>query len=150
MPKCSNCGLELAEDDRFCRRCGTPVAGHEQSSTVEAMAAEYRKVLDEHPDDADAHYSLALALMYHGRWSEAAEHLQRVAELVPAFTDALLRLAVCLAREGRLEDAEEAAERARASAPSNKDVELLLQQIRDLRASKQAKAAEEPEAPDAL
>jgi len=133
VPKCQHCGLELAPEDRFCRRCGAKVGGRAPSATLEAMAAEYRKVVEDHPDDPDARFSLGLALLYNERWAEAEEHLRRVTELAPDFGDAYARLVVCLAKLGRLEEAEAVAARGLARAPDNPELPRLREQLERLR-----------------
>jgi tetratricopeptide (TPR) repeat protein len=132
VPTCRECGAELAEDDRFCRRCGARVSGREPSATVEAMAAEYRKAVADHPNDPDARYSLGLALLYSERWAEAEEHLRKVVELTPGFADGWCRLTVCVARLGRLEDAWQAARRGLEAVPGCEDLRRLAAQVEDL------------------
>jgi len=34
MPYCTKCGKELAQDDRFCPRCGTPVQKYDSGTQV--------------------------------------------------------------------------------------------------------------------
>lgn len=43
MPYCANCGKELAEDARFCQRCGTPVASAQVNTQglVEKIEVDY-------------------------------------------------------------------------------------------------------------
>lgn len=133
MPKCQHCGLELSPEDRYCRRCGAKVGGRPPSATLEAMAAEYRKDVEEHPDDLDSRFSLGLALFYNERWAEAEEHLRRVTELAPDFADAYARLAVCLAKLGRLDEAEAVVARGLANAPDNRELARLREQLERLR-----------------
>jgi len=127
------CGLEVADGDAFCKHCGEKLASRRQpSQTMEALAAEFQHVVNEHPNDADAQYSLGLALLYNERWAQAAEHLQRVIELTPDFADAYARLVVCLARMGRGDEAMAAAEEGLAVAPEHEDLLRLKGQLEAL------------------
>ncbi len=117
----------------YCRRCGAKLRGREPSATMEALAAEYRERIKDHPDDADAHYSLALALLYNEHWAEAAVHFRRVIELTADFTDAHARLAICLAQLGELAEAADAVEAGLAIEPDNPNLLKLRDQIAQLR-----------------
>ena len=43
MPYCAKCGKELADDDRFCSRCGTPIGGYDAGAQglVEKVDVDY-------------------------------------------------------------------------------------------------------------
>ncbi|MBC7289021.1 MAG: tetratricopeptide repeat protein, partial [Armatimonadetes bacterium] len=99
-------------------------------------AAEYRERVKDHPNDADAHYSLALALIYNEHWAEAAVHLRRVTELNADFVDAYSRLAICLANLGELAEAAEAVEAGLAVAPADPKLLELQDQIARLRSGR--------------
>jgi tetratricopeptide (TPR) repeat protein len=103
---------------------------------MDALAEEYRKAVADRPDDADAHYSLALALFYNERWAEAVVHLERVIELSPQFADAYARLVVCRAALGELEEAWQAAEAGLAIEPEHEDLQRLHKQLTELREAK--------------
>lgn len=133
MARCPQCGREVADEDRFCRQCGAKLQGRPPSATMEALAAEYRQAVADRPDDPDAHYSLALALLYNERWAEARIHLQRVIELTPDFPDAYARLVLCHARLGDLAEAWEVVEAGLAIAPEHEDLCRLRRQLLDLR-----------------
>jgi len=100
---------------------------------MDALAEEYRKVVADHPDDPDAHYSLGLALLYNERWAEAVVHLERVIALMPDFADAYARLVICRAALGEIEEAWEALERGLAVERQHEDLLRLRQQLLDLR-----------------
>ncbi|MBC7288758.1 MAG: zinc-ribbon domain-containing protein, partial [Armatimonadetes bacterium] len=56
--QCPTCGYEVQAGDLYCSRCGAKLRGRQPSATMEALAAEYRERVKDHPNDADAHYSL--------------------------------------------------------------------------------------------
>ncbi len=132
MARCHRCGGEVEEGDRYCKHCGAKLSGRRPSATMEALAAEYRAVVEEHPEDVDARYSLALALLYNEHFAEAAEHLRKVIELTPEFPDAYARLVVCLARLGQYQEAVVIVERGLEVAPDHRDLLSLRQQLREL------------------
>jgi len=101
------------------------------------IAQELARAIREHPDNADAHYQLALALMYDHRWGPAAEHLLEVVRLDGSFADAHANLAICLARLGQLDRAGEAIEAALALAPERTRFQRLRDQIAVARDSTQ-------------
>ncbi|NIQ00764.1 MAG: tetratricopeptide repeat protein, partial [Nitrospinaceae bacterium] len=55
----------------------------------------YRDYLSRTPDDYQARFNLALALMTRDRCAEAIEHLDRVLELRPDLKEAHQNLATC-------------------------------------------------------
>lgn len=75
-------------------RPGVPLA-HERTGLLAAQlgkpglaAAQYRKLVDAQPNDADAHYRLAKALLAQGHRNAARRHLERVLALEPGHRDA--------------------------------------------------------------
>jgi len=132
MPTCPRCGAETTAGDRFCRRCGAKLQGRQPSATMDALAEEYRRVVADHPDDADAHYSLALALLYNDRHAEAIVHFERVIELTPDFADAYARLVLCRAALGEIEEAWRVVEQGLAVDPSHEDLRKLKRQLMEL------------------
>jgi Flp pilus assembly protein TadD len=99
---------------------------------MEALAAEYRRAVDERPNDPNARYSLALALMYNEHWAEAVPHLRRVVELMPKFADAYARLAVCLANLGELGEAWEAVADGLSMAPEHEELQRVRRELEGL------------------
>ncbi len=133
VPECPHCGLEIEGEDTFCKHCGGKLASERQrSQTMDALAREFQHAVDEHPNDADAQYSLGLALFYNQHWAEAEMHLRRVTELTPGFPDAYARLIVCLARLGRGDEAVAAAKAGLAAAPEDEDLLRLKSQLDEL------------------
>lgn len=140
MTRCSVCGGQVASDVAFCSHCGARVAAVEEpgaSDTLRDIAQELDRALREHPNDTNARYQLALALMYDNRWGPAAEHLLEVVRLTPEFADAHANLAVCLARLGQLDRALEAIGAALALSPDRQRFQRLRDQISAARGSAQ-------------
>lgn len=71
------------------------IALGQQGRRLDALAC-FRQALTLNPNDADAHYNLAMALAGQGQWAEAIRHLERVLELDP--DDAEARAALGAAR----------------------------------------------------
>jgi Flp pilus assembly protein TadD len=133
VPECPHCGLEIAAEDSFCKHCGGKIASERaRSQTMDALAREFQHAVDEHPNDADAQYSLALSLFYNEHWAKAEAHLRRVIELTPGFADTYARLVVCLVRLGRAEEAVAAVKAGLAVAPENEDLLRLKGQLDEL------------------
>ena len=123
MPRCPVCGREVAEEASFCSHCGARMANEPRgtaSETMRDMTREYQRMVREHPEDANARYMLALALMYDRSWGQAAEQLQEVTRLSPEFADAHANLAICMARLGRPDAAREAIDGALAISPGSR------------------------------
>ena len=68
-------------------------------------AGSYFTVVTSEPDNAFAHFQLALCLHHLGRWPEAAHAFQRVLDSDPHRDDARLGLAACLLHLRRIEEA---------------------------------------------
>lgn len=134
MPACPVCGQAADEGARFCSACGARIDTSEQaqqpSQAVQDMALEYEAMVREHPDNADARYSLGLARLYESNWGAAAEQFQRVVELTPDFADAHANLAVALARLGQLDRAREAIETALSLSPASSRFRRLHEQLK--------------------
>ncbi len=133
MRTCPGCGRSVSEEDVYCRYCGRKLRGRTPSATMEALAAEYRQAVADRPDDPDAHYSLAIALLYNERFAEASVHLRRVIELTPEFADAYARLVICHARLGEIEEAWQVVQAGLAVAPEHEDLRRLKKQLTELR-----------------
>ncbi len=93
---------------------------------------EYEAMVREHPDNADALYSLGLARLYEGNWGPAAEQFQRVVELTPNFADAHANLAIALAKLRQFDRAREASETALSLSPGNTRFRRLHEQLKGL------------------
>ncbi len=136
MPECPVCGRTVDEDARFCSGCGARIPSSEEdqqaSRTVQDMALEYEAMVREHPDNADARYSLGLARLYEGNWGPAAEQFQRVVELTPDFADAHANLAIALAKLEEFVRAREAIKAALSLSPGSARFRKLHDQLQGL------------------
>lgn len=136
MPKCPVCERAVEPDARFCSACGARIPGGddapEASQAVQDMALEYETMVREHPDNADARYSLGLARLYEGNWGAAAEQFQRVVELAPDFADAHANLAVALAKLDQFEQAREHISIAVSLSPGSTRFRRLREQLNGL------------------
>jgi tetratricopeptide (TPR) repeat protein len=90
-----------------------------QAGRSREAAAAFRQVLASRPDDAEAHYNLALALIDSEDLSGAERHLRRAVELQPDYGAAHFNLAILLGRTARPAEARPHLERAAASDPDN-------------------------------
>jgi len=140
MVECPVCGHKSSEDSSFCASCGARLGEAETrraSDTIRDMARELERAVREQPEDTDARYQLALALMYEEEWGRAAENLMEVVERDPNFADAHANLAVCLGRLGQVDRAAQAIDGALALAPDRRRYQRLRKQIAALRRSGQ-------------
>lgn len=78
---------------------------HRQIGAAQAIAADYRRVLELDPERTEARWWLALALIEIGRYQEANQQLEIYGHSHPQDVEVQVRRAICL---GRLERAEEA------------------------------------------
>jgi tetratricopeptide (TPR) repeat protein len=68
-------------------------------------ALSYFSVVSSEPDNAKAHYNLALCLQKAGRWDTAAEVFQLVLQLDAGYSEARVGLGLCLLHSNRTEEA---------------------------------------------
>jgi Tfp pilus assembly protein PilF len=113
----------------FCPACGARLKVKEISPAVSRMIEDYRKRLSTKPEDADAHYNLALAYLEAEEAQLAEAELRRVIELEPEFADARVRLAIIYLRRGEKEAARSELEKALQAEPENAAVKRLLESI---------------------
>ena len=126
---CPTCGDVVGEGDVFCKHCGTRLQVAESASrsgAVDDLAAEYRNLLAEKPDDPDALYNVGLAELYSGNPKVAEEYFSRVAALLPNDFAAHEKLAICLAKLGRREEAAESARTAYRLDPERESIQRIL------------------------
>jgi len=79
--------------------------GHTQAGRLAAAEVLYRRVIAFHPDMAEAHAGLALALLLQGKTDAAIAAFRRALEIAPDNADALYKLGNLLLREGRADAA---------------------------------------------
>ncbi len=98
----------------------------------EAAAAEWGKVLEADPGDANAHNHLGMVLFQAGRQSEAISHFRKAIELNPGFIQAHCNLGGLLAMTGRLTEGVSYLQRAvqldPAYAPFQNNLGMALMQ----------------------
>src|SRR5579863_6262954 len=68
-------------------------------------ALSYFSVVSAEPDNAKAHYNLALCLQKAGRWETAAEVFQLVLQLDSQYAEARVGMGLCLLHLNRTEEA---------------------------------------------
>ncbi|MEE2777923.1 MAG: tetratricopeptide repeat protein [Acidobacteriota bacterium] len=85
---------------------------------TESAAAAFRGVLADSPDDADAHFNLARALIELDEFDAAETHLRRATELKD-YPQAHFNLSVLYGRTNRLHEARAALDLAVATDPEN-------------------------------
>ncbi len=71
----------------------------------EAAVAEWKKAVELNPEEAKAHFNLALILDKQGQLDEAIKHYRTTVSLEPDNVPAYTNLAIALARTGRLDEA---------------------------------------------
>ena len=90
-------------------------------------AVEYRKALQEMPDNPKALNSLGLALFQQANFEEALQIYQRVAQIAPQDPIPMEKLAQLLERTGHLKEAIEAAFRAADLFLNQRDVDKAIE-----------------------
>lgn len=128
MP-CPNCGGEYSPGMNYCPHCGHRLKA--AVTAIEQMIEDYRKRLSTKPEDADAHYNLALAYLAIGDRAPAEGELLQVIELEPDFAEARLRLAEVYLLLGAKEKAKTHLTQALALDPALKEASDLLHSLAD-------------------
>jgi len=95
----------------------------------EAASAAFQRVLELAPEDAQAHYNLARALIDLDRLDQAEGHLRRALAAWPDFFDAHLNLAILLGRTGRADEAAAHLDRAVALDPEHGPTRILWARV---------------------
>ena len=128
MPTCPSCGREAEPGANFCSNCGEPLWKPAEPA-MEGMIRDARRALSSNPDDAGAHYNLALAYKLTGADPLALREFQIVATLQPDFADAHYEAAALLAKQGRREEARVALGRALEAEPGHAEARRLLERL---------------------
>jgi tetratricopeptide (TPR) repeat protein len=76
-----------------------------KKNQTDAALAEWKKAVELNPEEAKAHFNLALALENQGLLDEAIIHYQKATDLEPDNTAAFTNLAIALVRTGKLDEA---------------------------------------------
>ncbi|MFA4015500.1 MAG: hypothetical protein RUDDFDWM_000583 [Candidatus Fervidibacterota bacterium] len=117
---CKVCGAAVADDARFCHVCGASIAGpEEENPAILEMVEQFKNRLREYPEDATAHYNLALAFIMLGRFGAAVQALEKVIQLEPSFLDAHFQLVRAYVALGNLEAARNALSNMERIAPNS-------------------------------
>jgi len=111
----------------FCPVCGARLKA--ASAAVSRMIEDYRKRISTSPEDADAHYNLALAYLEAKEDGLAEVELRRVIELEPGFADAHLRLASIYLGRGEREKARKELQKALVAEPNNPAAREMLERL---------------------
>ncbi len=130
---CPICGAQVAEEARFCWKCGAPLtdSSEEINLAVSDLVREFSQRVAERPNDPDARYNLARALIELRRWGPAAKELMSVRDLQPDFPDALYWLAVCYWHLGRLQESRSFLTQLLREDPRHADGIKLLNRLGD-------------------
>ena len=92
---CAECGKEAREGDRFCSGCGVSLSPSARRDVVDDLIRDYRKELEDKPDDTSVLYNLGLALERKGRLDEALDvwrTVQMIEREFPDVDEAIVRL----------------------------------------------------------
>jgi tetratricopeptide (TPR) repeat protein len=127
--RCRSCDAELPEGATFCPKCGTRQAAGETFETIDRMIEDYRRKLEQKPDDADARFNLALAYKKKRLDDLAIGELERLRTQVSDFADLEYELAALYLRQKHCDRALDAAQRALTIDPHHHAAKHLLQRI---------------------
>ena len=86
---------------------------------IDDARRDLERLVEDHPEFADAHNNLALVASLLKQWSKAEEHARLATELAPNSADAWSNLGYALDELGRLDEAEQAFRRALQASPSH-------------------------------
>jgi len=129
--RCRSCDAELPEGAAFCLKCGARQVAGETFETIDRMIEDYRKRLDQKPDDADARFNLALAYKTKRLDDLAIHELERLRTQVSDFADLEYELGALYLRQGSRDQALNAAQRALAIDPEHHPAKHLLERINE-------------------
>ena len=85
---CPDCKTPAPDGARFCSQCGAALVATARRDALDDLIADYRRELEDKPDDTAALGNLAMALQRKGRLDEALETWRRLAELDPELEEA--------------------------------------------------------------
>lgn len=126
---CKVCGSPVPQSAVFCPMCGARLE-HEGREGVNPaiveMVEQFSKRVNEHPEDAAAHYNLALALIMLRRWGAAAQVLEKVIQLEPSFLEAHFHLARSYIALGNLDAAHSVVSQMMRQSPDDRRTKRAL------------------------
>jgi len=127
--RCRSCNSEVPQGAAFCPKCGARQEAGAEFETIDRMIEDYRRRLDDKPDDADARFNLALAYKHKGLDELALAELARLRDETEGFADLEYEMAALYLRRGELDQAREAAQRALAIEPDHRSAKRVLARI---------------------
>jgi tetratricopeptide (TPR) repeat protein len=126
---CPRCRHENEAEANFCSRCGARL--REGTAAIDRMIEDFRRRLEDDPDDADARYNLGLAFRVKGDDALAIVELEQARQQSPGVADIEAELAEAYRAVGRMEEARAAAQRALALDPEHERARRVAQQPGD-------------------
>ena len=96
---------------------------------ADAAMREFQAAIALNPENANAHFNLAVMLGPRNQLDEAIAHLRRVVEINPLHADAYHNLSVAYGLQRRLDDAIAAAQAAVRLKPDSAVAQQQLQQL---------------------
>jgi rhomboid protease GluP len=120
--------VELAHAHGFTLRLGRANFGQSgfSQSNVDQMIGALRKKIQQHPDDASAHYALARAYFAKGQLTQGEDELKRVLQLQPQNTAARMNLGAAYLGQGQSKEAQDAFTQLLAQEPNNAEAHVGL------------------------
>lgn len=140
---CNVCGSRAPKGAIFCPMCGARLELGESEGVnpaVVEMVEQFSKRVSEHPEDATAHYNLALALIMLRRWGAAAQALEKVIQLEPSFLEAYFHLVRSYIALGNLNAAQVVVSQMMCQSPHSEKTKRALKLLQRARARQAGKA----------
>ena len=122
--RCPRCQHENEPRANFCSKCGTRLGAG--TAAIDRMIEDFRRRLEDAPEDADARYNLGLAYRVKGQDELAIIELEQARQQSPDVADIEAELAEAYHNLGRIEEARQAAERALALEPGHERAQRIL------------------------
>jgi tetratricopeptide (TPR) repeat protein len=127
--RCRSCDAELPEAAAFCPKCGARQADGVGLETIDRLIADYRRRLDDQPEDADARFNLALAYKHKGLDDLALGELERLRAQGEEFADLECEAAALYERRGDRDQAVQALQRALTIEPEHDAARRRLREL---------------------
>ncbi len=84
-----------------------------EAGDIEGAVAQWKSILEEHPEHSITHQALAVYLQKLGQNDDAIKHALKVTELIPGDAFSFTQLSVIYQRCGKIQEAEDAMEKSR-------------------------------------